>query len=153
MHKIMYIACTLFILKLRLVVCSMLFTLHPPDLRGGKSVLTRHLIIKFTCCATEAIFYCPTINSHRPKSQVTSKEQALNPEKESRRTWPRCHVSLEKSSKNHKPLEKWAKPNLSPDVTPRPANFYGEYFPRICHVVKPDPPELCRLTRHSGWQN
>ncbi len=104
-------------------------------------------------CAAEAIFYCPTMNSHRPKSQVTSKEQALIPEKESRRTWPRCHVSLEKSSKNHKPLEKWAKPNLSPDVIPRPANFYGEYFPHICHVVKPDLPELSAvLTRHSGWQ-
>ena len=104
-------------------------------------------------CAAEAIFYCPTMNSHRPKSQVTSKEPALNPEKELRRTWARCHVSLEKSSKNHKPLEKWAKPNLSPDVTPRPANFYGEYFPRVCHVVKPDPPELSAvLTRHSGWQ-
>ena len=57
-------------------------------------------------CAAEAIFYCPTMNSHRPKSYVTSKEPALNPEKESRRTWPRCHVSLEKSSRNHKPLEK-----------------------------------------------
>jgi hypothetical protein len=49
MHKIMYIMCKLFILKLRLVVRSMLFTLHPPDLRGGRSVLTQHLIIKFTC--------------------------------------------------------------------------------------------------------
>ncbi len=49
MHKIMYITRTLFILKLRLVVRSVLFTLHPPDLRGGKSVLTRRLIIKFTC--------------------------------------------------------------------------------------------------------
>ena len=44
-------------------------------------------------------------------------------------------------------IKKWAKPNLSPDVTPRPANFYGEYFPRIgevvkWNVVKPDPPEL-----------
>jgi hypothetical protein len=50
-------------------------------------------------CAAEAIFYGPTMNSHRPKSQNTSKEQALIPEKETRRTWPRCHVSLEKSSK------------------------------------------------------
>jgi hypothetical protein len=49
---------------------------------------------------------CPTMNSHRPKSQDTSKEQALNPEKESRITRPGCHVSLEKPSKNHKPLEK-----------------------------------------------
>jgi hypothetical protein len=49
MHKIMYIMCTLFILKLGLVARSVLFTLHPPDLRGGKSVLTRHLVIMFTC--------------------------------------------------------------------------------------------------------
>jgi hypothetical protein len=51
---------------------------------------------KFATCAAEAFFYCPTMNSH---PLVTSKEQALNPEKELRRTWPRCHVSLEKSSK------------------------------------------------------
>ncbi len=37
------------VLELRLVVRSVLFTLHPPDLRGGKSVLTQRLIIKFTC--------------------------------------------------------------------------------------------------------
>jgi hypothetical protein len=37
-------------------------------------------------CAAKAIFYCPTMNSHRPRSQNTSKEQALIPEKESRRT-------------------------------------------------------------------
>jgi hypothetical protein len=93
-----------------------------------------------------------TMNSHRPRSQNTAKEQALIPEKESRRTWPRCHVSSEKSSKNHKPLEKWAKPNLLPDVTPQPANFCGEYFRRVCHVVSPDPPELFAIfSRHSGW--
>jgi hypothetical protein len=34
--------------------------------RFGLSVLKRH------CCAAEAIFYCPTMNSHRPKFQVTS---------------------------------------------------------------------------------
>ncbi len=86
--------------------------------------------------------------------KVTSKEPALNTEKESRRTWPRCHVSLEKSSRNHKPLEEWAKPNLSPSVPPRPADSNGEYFPRVFHVVIPDPPELSAvLTRHSLWQN
>ncbi len=37
-------------------------------------------------CAAEAIFYCPTMNSHRPRSQNTAKEQALIPEKDSRRT-------------------------------------------------------------------
>jgi hypothetical protein len=57
-------------------------------------------------CAAKAIFYCPTMNSHRPGSQNTAKEQALIPEKDSKRIQPRCHVSLEKSSKNYKPLEK-----------------------------------------------
>jgi hypothetical protein len=37
-------------------------------------------------CAAKAIFYCPTMNSHRPRSQNTAKEQALIPEKDSRRT-------------------------------------------------------------------
>ena len=92
------------------------------------------------------------MNSHRPRSQNKAKEQALIPEKESRRTWPRCHVSSEKSSKNHKPLEKWAKPNLLPDVTPQPANFSGKYFRQICHVVEPDPPELSAVfSCHSKW--
>ncbi len=103
-------------------------------------------------CAARAIFHCPTMSSHCPRSQNTSKEQALIPEKESRRTWPKCHASLEKSSKNHKPLEKWVKPNLSPDVTPQPANFYGEYFWRVCHVVSPDPPVLFAVfSLYSGW--
>ncbi len=90
-------------------------------------------------CAAKVIFCCPSMNSHRPRSQNTAKEQALIPEKDSER---KCHGSLEKSSKNYKPLEKWAKPNLLPDVTPQPANFSGKYFWRICHVVEPDPPEL-----------
>jgi hypothetical protein len=57
-------------------------------------------------CAAKAIFYCPSMNSHRPRSQNTAKEQILIPEKDSKRKRPRCHVSLEKSSKNYKPLEK-----------------------------------------------
>ncbi len=101
-----------------------------------------HRIILFqiifdSYCATKAIFYCPTMNSHRPRSQNTAKEQALIPEKDSKRIRPRCRVSLEKSSKNYKPMEKWAKPNLLPDVTPQPANFSGDYFRQICHVVEP----------------
>ena len=100
----------------------------------------------------EGYFYCPSMNSHRPRSQNTAKEQALIPEKDSKRKRPRCHVSLEKSSKNYKPLEKWAKPNLLPDVTPQPANFSGNYFRRICHVVEPDPPEFSAVfSCHSNW--
>ncbi len=100
------------------------------------------------------------MNSHHPKSQVTSKEQALNPENELRRTWPRCHVSLEKSSKNHKPLEKWAKPNLSPDVTPRPANFYSKNFrgfatwwSQIRQNYQPfwPPFRMAKIGERAGW--
>ncbi len=69
---------------------------------------------KFRLCAAKAIFYCPTMNSHRPRSQNTAKEQAFIPEKDSRRTWPRCHVSLEKSSKNHKPVGKMSQTKPSP---------------------------------------
>ncbi len=39
----MYITCKLFIPVLGLVAYSMLFILCSPDLRGGRSVLTRHL--------------------------------------------------------------------------------------------------------------
>jgi hypothetical protein len=61
---------------------------------------------EFRQCAAKVIFYCPTINSHRPRSQNTAKEQALIPEIDSKRIRPRCHLSLEKSSKNYKPFEK-----------------------------------------------
>jgi hypothetical protein len=57
-------------------------------------------------CAAKAICYCPSINSHHPRSQNTAKERALISEKDSTRKRPRLHVSLEKSSKNYKPLEK-----------------------------------------------
>ncbi len=48
MPKVNYITCKLLILKLSLVVRSMLLILCSPDLRGGRSVLTRRLIIGFT---------------------------------------------------------------------------------------------------------
>jgi hypothetical protein len=51
-------------------------------------------------CASKAIFYCPSMNSHRPRSQNTTKERTLNPEKDSTKKRPKSHVSLEKSSKN-----------------------------------------------------
>ena len=38
----------------------------------GKKVLCR-----------EGYFYCPSMNSHRPRSQNISKESTLNPEKDS----------------------------------------------------------------------
>ncbi len=57
-------------------------------------------------CAAKTIFYCPSMNSHRPRFQNTAKERALIPEKDSKRKRPRSHVSLEKSSQNYKPLEK-----------------------------------------------
>jgi hypothetical protein len=106
-------------------------------------------------CAAEAIFCCPTENSHNLKSKITSKEPAFHNEKESRRTWPRCHVSLEKSSKNYKPLKKMSQTKPHPSIPPPPpAKSDGKYFPRVFHVVIPDPPNSpAVLTRHSGSQN
>ena len=87
-------------------------------------------------CAARAFCDCPAIISHRPRSQNILKERALNPEKDSRIKRPRSHVSLEKSSQNYKPLDKWAKPNLTPDVTPHPSQCLGECIWRVCHVGK-----------------
>jgi hypothetical protein len=56
-------------------------------------------------CAAKAFYYCPSMISHRPRSQNILKERALNPEKDSRIKRPRLHVSLEKSSQNYKPVE------------------------------------------------
>jgi hypothetical protein len=51
-----------------------------------------------------------------------------------------------------KPLAVGEMSQTKPLPSPRPANFYGEYFWRICHVVEPDPPELFAVfSRHSGW--
>ena len=50
MHKIMYVTCKLFILVSGVVTRSMLFILCPPDLRGGRSVLTRHLSSSLHTC-------------------------------------------------------------------------------------------------------
>jgi hypothetical protein len=55
------------------------------------------------------------MNSHRPRSQDTAKERTLIPEKDSRRKRPRSHVSLEKSSKNYKPLKN--EPNQTSSLT------------------------------------
>ncbi len=42
--------------------------------------------------------------------------------------------------------------NLLPDVTPQPANFSGNYFRRICHVVESDPPDFSAVfSCHSNW--
>jgi hypothetical protein len=44
------------------------------------------------------------------------------------------------------------KPHASVPLPP-PAKSNGEYFPRVFHVVIPDPPNSpAILTRHSGWQ-
>jgi hypothetical protein len=55
-------------------------------------------------CAAKAFCYCPSMISHRPRSQNILTERALNPEKDSRIKRPRSHVSLEKSSQNYKEL-------------------------------------------------
>ncbi len=56
-------------------------------------------------CATEAIFCCPTENSRHLEALLVSKDALFKNEKESARTTARCHLSLEKSSKNYIPCE------------------------------------------------
>ncbi len=141
---------TMYVWEVQTLICKLrmfLFNMYVLSYHAQGSMDIRH-----TGCAAKAIFYCPSMNSHCPRSQNTAKEQALIPEKDSKRKRPRCHVSLEKSSKNYKPLEKWAKSNLLPDVTPQPANFSGNYFRRICYVVESDLPEFSAVfSCHSNW--
>jgi hypothetical protein len=41
-----------------------------------------------------------------------------------------------------------------PERPPPPSKLDGEYFPRVFHVVIPDPPNSpAVLTRRSGWKN
>jgi hypothetical protein len=74
---------------------------------GSIHILTKNCCEVFMIyhCAAKAFYYCPSMISHRPRSQNILKELALNPEKDSRIKRPRLHVSLEKSSQNYKPLE------------------------------------------------
>jgi hypothetical protein len=125
------------------------FGFHEITLNKKKNII---LSVAKTYCAAKAFCYCPAIISHRPRSQNILKERALNPEKDSRLKRPRSHVSLEKSSQNYKPLENWAKPNLPPDVTPRPGYCFGECIWQVCHVVKPEPREfLGILSSQRKW--
>ncbi len=104
-------------------------------------------------CAAEAIFCCPTENSHHLKSWILSKDAAFHNEKESRRTWPRSQVSLEKSSKNYSCWENEPNQTSWKRPPPPPAKSNGEYFPRVLHVAIPDPPNSPAVaTHHSGWQ-
>ncbi len=52
-------------------------------------------------CAAEAIFCCPTENSHHLEALLVSKDALFKEEKESARRTASCHVTLEKSSKNY----------------------------------------------------
>ncbi len=104
-------------------------------------------------CAAEAIFAAPQRIAITLSPNYYKKKPAFHNEKESRRTWPRCHVSLEKSSKNYKLLKKMSQTKPHPSVPPPPAKSDGEYFPQFFHVVIPDPPNSpAVLTRRSGWQ-
>ncbi len=108
---------------------------------------------KINDCATEAIFCCPTESSHHLKSWILSKDAAFHNEKESRRTWPRSQVSLEKSSKNYSRWENEPNQTSCKRPPPPPAKSNGEYFQRVFHVATPDPPNSPVVaTRHSEWQ-
>ncbi len=55
----------------------------------------------YTTCAAEAIFCCPTEKSHHLEALLISKDPLFNEEKISVRRTARCHITLEKSSKNY----------------------------------------------------
>ena len=63
---------------------------------------------------------------------------------------------VKKVWRNHqKTISRWRnEPNqTSCKRPPPPAKSNGKYFPRVFHVVIPDPPNSpAVLTRHSGWQ-
>ncbi len=83
-------------------------------------------------CAAKAIFYCPTMNSHRPRSQNTAKEQALIPE-------------------NQKTISRWKnEPNQTSSLTSlhsRPtflATIFGSQWHRTRHLYWiSDRPFIC----------
>jgi hypothetical protein len=50
--------------------------------RGRNFSLLSRIVIRD--CAAKAFYYCPSMISHRPRSQNILKERALNPEKDSR---------------------------------------------------------------------
>ncbi len=81
-------------------------------------------------CAAEVIFCCPTENSHHLKSWILSKD-----------------------AKNYSRWENEPNQTSCKRPPPPPAKSNGVYFPRVFHVVIPDPPNTPAVaTRHSGWQ-
>ena len=66
-------------------------------------------------CAAKAFYYCPSMISHRPRSQNISKERALNPEKDSSIKRLRSHISLKN---HHKTISRWkTEPNQTSPLT------------------------------------
>ncbi len=83
-------------------------------------------------CAAEAIFCCPTENSRHLEALLVSKDPLFNEEKEPVRRTARCHIILEKSSKNYIPLFQEAKPSRHPRQRPPPTSLQvgAADFPR-----------------------
>jgi hypothetical protein len=83
--------------------------------------------------ATEAIYCGPTENSRHLETQLVSKDALFKKEKESARRTARCHVSLEKSSKNYIRCESEPSQAAIHSVPPtsRPkSKLRGRVFPR-----------------------
>ncbi len=105
-------------------------------------------------CAAEAIFCCPTENSHHLKSLLLSKNAEFRNEKESKRIRARCQVSLEKSSKNYsrcenEPSQATCKRPPSPPPPSQSAGVSGGFstwWSRICRIHPPWRPAI--LGRH-----
>jgi hypothetical protein len=73
-----------------------------------------------------------------------SKDALFNNEKESARTMARCHVSLEKSSKNYIRCEK--------EPSQAGGGGGGGFWWRVFHLVEQNPPRKGAVkTRHCKW--
>ncbi len=96
--------------------------------------------------------------SRRLRSQNISKEQALIPEKDSTRKRPRSHVSLEKISKNYKPLKYWANQTSSltslhsrPTILATQFGGFATWWSQNCEKFLPfSPAKLTGQTQGRG---
>ncbi len=100
------------------------------DCREINSLTHSHLVVLI--CAAKAFYSCPAIISQRLESRIISKEPQENTEEESEIIQARSHINSEKSTRNYKPSDEWAKPNFTPDVMPPPKPVLGCVFWRLC---------------------
>ena len=82
-------------------------------------------LLKDVTCAAKALFSCPAIISQRLESRIISNEPLENTEEESKIIQARSHITLEKSSRNYKPLMNKPNQTSPPARSPPPRQCLG----------------------------